>query len=103
MAAVSIATPALAEPTSASQDGYVTRSQGRDVYNFVPVAPSVYGSGRLVQEARRRLRSAEDWIALPQIPSHFLEHNAEQYCAIAWRGAADRGEYRQVAGAVAQS
>jgi hypothetical protein len=23
---------------------------------------------------------AEDWITLPQIPSHFLEHNAELHC-----------------------
>jgi hypothetical protein len=58
IAAASIASPALAahrgKPTSAYQNGYVTRSsQGRGVYNFVPVAPSVYGSGRLVQEARR--------------------------------------------------
>jgi hypothetical protein len=46
-----IATPALA---AAHHYGYVTRSsQGGGVYNFVPVAPSVYGSGRLVQEARR--------------------------------------------------
>jgi len=55
--AVSIATPALAahegKPISAHQNGYVTRSsQGRGVYNFVPIAPSVYGSGPLVQEAR---------------------------------------------------
>jgi hypothetical protein len=56
IAAASIASPALAayrgKPTPASQNGYVTRSQGRGIYNFVPVAPSVYGSGRLVQEAR---------------------------------------------------
>ena len=52
IAAASIASPALAAH-SAYQDGYVTRSQGRGVYNFVPVAPSIYGSGRLVQEARR--------------------------------------------------
>jgi hypothetical protein len=56
--AASIATPALAayegKPISAHQYGYVTRSsQGHDVYSFGPVAPSVYGSGRLVQEARR--------------------------------------------------
>ena len=57
IAAASMASPALAahggKPTSAYQNGYVTRSQGRGVYNFVPAAPSVYGSGRLVQEARR--------------------------------------------------
>ena len=57
IAAVSIATPALAahegKPISAHHYGYVTRSsQGRGVYNFVPIAPSVYGSGPLVQEAR---------------------------------------------------
>jgi hypothetical protein len=54
--AASIASPALAahsKPTSAYQNGYVTRSQGRGVYNLVPAAPSVYGSGPLVQEARR--------------------------------------------------
>jgi hypothetical protein len=50
IAAVSIATPALAadkcKPISAHHNGYVTRSsQGRGVYNFVPVAPSVYDSG----------------------------------------------------------
>jgi hypothetical protein len=38
----------------------------------------------------------EDWITLPQIPSRFLEHNAELHCM---RGAADCGEYRQAAGA----
>ena len=58
IAAASIATPALAahegKPISAHHYGYVTRSsQGQGVYNFVPAAPSVYGSGRLVQEARR--------------------------------------------------
>jgi hypothetical protein len=57
IAAASVASPALAahggNPTSAYQKGSVTRSQGRGIYNFVPVAPSVYGSGRLVQEARR--------------------------------------------------
>lgn len=57
IAAASIASPALAahegKPTSAYQNGYVTAGQGRGVYNFVPVAPSVYGSGRLVQEARQ--------------------------------------------------
>ena len=57
IAVASIATPALAAhkatPISAHH-GYVARSsQGRGIYNFVPVAPSVYGSGRLVQEARR--------------------------------------------------
>ena len=57
IAAVSIATPALAahggKPISAHHYGYVTRSsQGRGVHNFVPIAPSVYGSGPLVQEAR---------------------------------------------------
>jgi hypothetical protein len=46
----SISTPALAahkgKPISAHHIGYVTRSsQGRGVYNFVPVAPSVYDSG----------------------------------------------------------
>jgi hypothetical protein len=45
IAAVSIASPALAahkgKPISAYQNGYVTRSQGRGVYNFAPVAPSV--------------------------------------------------------------
>lgn len=45
IAAASIA-PALAahggKPTSVYQNGYVTRG----VYNFVPVAPSVYGSSR---------------------------------------------------------
>ena len=50
IAAASIATPALAahedKPTSAHH------YEGNGVYNFVPVAPSVYGSGRLVQEAR---------------------------------------------------
>ena len=44
-----ITTPALAahegKPISAPHYGY-------GVYNFVPVAPSVYGSGRLVREAR---------------------------------------------------
>ena len=44
IAAASIASPALAahrsKPTSAYQNGYVARSQGRGVYNFVPVAPS---------------------------------------------------------------
>jgi hypothetical protein len=55
IAAVSIATPALAahegRPISAHHDGYVTRSsQGRGVYNFAPVAPSLYG---LDHEARR--------------------------------------------------
>ena len=48
--AASIATPALAahegEPISAHH------YEGNGVYNFVPVAPSVFGSGRLVQEAR---------------------------------------------------
>ena len=49
IAAASIASPAFAahrgKPTSAYQNGYVTRnSQGRSVYNFVPVAPSVYDS-----------------------------------------------------------
>ncbi len=58
IAAVSMASPALAahrgKPISAYQNGYVTRSsQGRGVYNFVPVAPSGDGSGPLVQEARR--------------------------------------------------
>ena len=57
IAAASIASPALAahggKPTSAYQNGYVTLSQRRGVYDFVPVAPSVYGSGPLVQEARR--------------------------------------------------
>ena len=57
IAAVSIATPALAahggKPISAHHYGYVTRSsQERGVHNFVPIAPSVYGSGPLVQEAR---------------------------------------------------
>jgi len=27
----------------------------------------------------------EDWITLPQIPSRFLEHNAEQHCMRARR------------------
>ena len=50
IAAVGIATPAFAahkgKPISAAHNGYVTRSsQGRGVYNFVPVAPSVYDSG----------------------------------------------------------
>jgi hypothetical protein len=50
IAAVSIATPALAahkgNPFSAHHNGYVTRSSlGRGVYNFAPVAPSVYESG----------------------------------------------------------
>jgi hypothetical protein len=54
IAVASISTPALAahETISAHHHGYVTRSQGRGVYNFVPMTPSVYGSGRLVQEAR---------------------------------------------------
>ena len=46
----SITTPALAahegKPISAHHYGY-------GVYNYVPVPPSVYGSDRLVQEARR--------------------------------------------------
>jgi len=50
IAAASIATPAFAaqkgKPISTHHNGYVTRSsQGRGVYNFVPVAPSVYDSG----------------------------------------------------------
>ena len=57
IASASIATPVLAshegKPLSAYHQGYVTRtSQGHGVYNFFPVAPSVYGSGHLVQEAR---------------------------------------------------
>jgi len=45
IAAASIASPAFAahrgKPTSAYQNGYVTRnSQGRSVYNFVPVPRS---------------------------------------------------------------
>ena len=49
IAAASIASPALAahkgKPVSAHQNGYVTRSsQGRGLYNFVPVAsPSCPG------------------------------------------------------------
>jgi hypothetical protein len=50
IAAASIATPALAahegKPTSTHH------YEGNGVYNFVPIAPSVFGSGRLVQEAR---------------------------------------------------
>ena len=58
IAVASMATPVLAahedKPISAHHYGYVTQnSQGHSVYNFVPAAPSVYGSGRLVQEARR--------------------------------------------------
>jgi hypothetical protein len=54
IAVASISTAALAahETISAHRYGYVTRSQGRGVYNFFPVAPSVYASGALVQEAR---------------------------------------------------
>jgi hypothetical protein len=57
IAIANIATPALAayddKPIFAHHYGYVTRtSLSRGVYNFVPVAPSVYGSDRLVQEAR---------------------------------------------------
>jgi hypothetical protein len=33
---------------------------------------------------------AEDWITSLQIPSQFLEHNAELHCT---RGAANRGEF----------
>jgi hypothetical protein len=43
-----------------------------------------------------RYRRAEDWITSPQIPSHLLEDNAKLHCM---RGAADRSEYRQAAGA----
>jgi hypothetical protein len=46
-----------------------------------------------------RYRRAEDWITSPQIPSHLPEDNAKLHCM---RGAADRGEYPQAAGAFAQ-
>ena len=39
----------------AAHEGKLTSAhhyEGNGVYNFVPVAPSVYGSGRLLQEAR---------------------------------------------------
>ena len=48
IAVARISTPALAahKTISAHHYGYVTRSsQGRGVYNFAPVAPSVYRSG----------------------------------------------------------
>ena len=50
IAAASIATPAFAaqkgKPISTHHNGYVTRSsQGRGIYNFAPVAPSVHESG----------------------------------------------------------
>ena len=53
IAVASISTPASAahKIISAHHYGYVTRSsQGRGVYNFVPVAPSVYRSGVLPPE-----------------------------------------------------
>ena len=50
----------------------------------------------LLREWRNKTMLWEDWITLPQIPSRFLEHNAELHCM---RGAADCGEYRQAAGA----
>lgn len=58
IAIASIATPALAaregKPTSAHHSGYITgSSQGHGGYKFVPVAPSVHDSGRLVQQARQ--------------------------------------------------
>ena len=44
-------------------------------------------------------RRRSDYIAADSIT---LSYNAEQYCAIAWRDAADWGEYRQASGGFAQ-
>jgi hypothetical protein len=46
------------------------------------------------------VRKRLDYVAANSIT---LSYNAEQYCAIAWRGAADRGQRRQVTGAFAQA
>jgi hypothetical protein len=40
---------------------------------------------------------AEDWITLPQIPSHFLEHNAEPVCGSNTTHSCIRCEARRIA------